>query len=54
MENQSGSQALGRELSKLSPRDHTHLTSEMRLSEAFEYLGKQTVTEIHENVEDYL
>ena len=46
-------EALGRKLSVLPPTEHERLVT-MPLREALEYLGKQAVTEVHENIHDYM
>jgi len=46
-------EALGRKLSVLPPTEHERLVT-MPLREALEYLGKQAVTEVHENIDDYM
>jgi hypothetical protein len=49
----AGSEALGRELAALPPTEHERLVT-MPLREALEYLGKQAVTDVHENIDDYM
>ena len=47
------SEALGRKLSTLPPTEHERLVT-MPLRETLEYLGKQAVTDIHENIDEYM
>jgi len=37
----------------LPPTEHERLVT-MPLREALEYLGKQAVTDVHENIDDYM
>lgn len=46
-------EALGRKLSALPPTEHERLVT-MPLQDALEYLGKQAVTDIHENIDSYM